>query len=100
MTLLETERRPGAAADVVGFATDWEVARNRGTVPSPLRSPVYLVVGFDGTEPARRALDSAARLLHDQEGVLEVVYVAHLPATAALSPRRHGRSDQRLRRHG
>jgi nucleotide-binding universal stress UspA family protein len=86
MTLLQTERRPSAAAGVAGFATDWELGRRGGTATSPLRTPVYLVVGFDGTEPSQRALDSAARLLHDHDGGLEVVYVAHVPATAAMSP--------------
>jgi nucleotide-binding universal stress UspA family protein len=84
MTALKTERRP-AVAGMAGFATDWELGRNGEGATSPLRTPVYLVVGFDGSEPAQRALDSAARLLHDHDGGLEVVYVAHLPATAAMS---------------
>jgi nucleotide-binding universal stress UspA family protein len=86
VTDLRTERRPNAVAGVARFATDWELGRTGGTATSPLRTPVYLVVGFDGTEPAQRALDSAARLLRDHDGGLEVVYVAHLPATAAMSP--------------
>lgn len=85
MTALKTERRP-AAAGAAGFATDGELGRKGEGATSPLRTPVYLVVGFDGSEPAQRALDSAARLLHDHDGGLEVVYVAHLPATAAMSP--------------
>jgi nucleotide-binding universal stress UspA family protein len=85
MTALNTELRPNAAG-VAGFVTDWELGRRGGTASSPPRAPVYLVVGFDGSGPAKRALDSAARLLHDHDGGLEVVFVAHLPATAAMSP--------------
>src|SRR3954466_12753742 len=44
-----------------------------------------VVVGYDGSDPARHALDLAADLLRDREGTLEVVYVAHLPAGTALS---------------
>ena len=38
--------------------------------------PVYAVVGFDGSASSVRALDTAARLLNDRAGGLEVVYVA------------------------
>lgn len=34
-----------------------------------------LVVGYEGSDPARRALAAAARILRDQEGWIEVVYV-------------------------
>src|SRR2546421_13122525 len=53
---------------------------------SPVRH-LAVVVGYDGSEPARHALDLAADLLRDRQGTLEVVYVAHLPAGAALSGR-------------
>ena len=53
---------------------------------SPVRH-LAVVVGYDGSEPARHALDLAADLLRAREGTLEVVYVAHLPAGAALSGR-------------
>ena len=45
--------------------------------------PVYAVVGFDGSASSQRALDTAARLLNDRPGGMEIVYVAHLPAVAA-----------------
>jgi nucleotide-binding universal stress UspA family protein len=44
-----------------------------------------LVVGYDGSPPARRALEAAARLLQGRAGRIEVVYVAHMPSMAALS---------------
>ena len=46
---------------------------------------LYLVVGYDGSAPATRALDAAARLLQGRAGRIEVVYVAHLPAADSLS---------------
>ena len=46
---------------------------------------LYLVVGYDGSPPAVRALDAAVRLLHDRAGSVEVVYVAHLPSVDMLS---------------
>jgi nucleotide-binding universal stress UspA family protein len=68
------------------FATEWEVGQTPGTASGRLSAPLIAVVGFDGSEPAKRALDSAARLVHDRDGHLEVVYVAHAPASAALTP--------------
>jgi hypothetical protein len=47
--------------------------------------PLVVVVGFDGTEPSRRALLSAVGLLQDHPGRLEVVFVAHVPSTVALA---------------
>jgi nucleotide-binding universal stress UspA family protein len=44
---------------------------------------VYAVVGFDGTAPALRALDAAARLLTGRSGGLEIVYVTPLPVVTA-----------------
>lgn len=49
------------------------------------KSHLVLVVGYDGTEPAERALQAAAGMLEDSPGRVEVVYVAHVPASAAFS---------------
>jgi len=46
---------------------------------------LYLVVGYDGSPPAVRALDGAARLLVGRPGSIEVLYVAHLPSMDMLS---------------
>ena len=53
---------------------------------APPAVDLYLVVGYDGSSPAVRALDAATRLLHGRTGSIEVVYVAHLPSLDALSP--------------
>ncbi len=47
---------------------------------------LHLVVGYDGSPPAVRALDAAVRLLGAREGEIVVHYVAHLAAADALSP--------------
>jgi nucleotide-binding universal stress UspA family protein len=46
------------------------------TAPS-LAGKLYLVVGYDGSPPAVRALDSAARLLRGRDGRIDVTYVAN-----------------------
>jgi nucleotide-binding universal stress UspA family protein len=46
---------------------------------------LYLVVGYDGSPPATRALDAAVRLLYGRSGKIDVVYVAHVPGIDALS---------------
>jgi nucleotide-binding universal stress UspA family protein len=47
---------------------------------------VHLVVGYDGSPSAGRALDGAVRLLHGRTGRINVVYVAHMSSLAMLSP--------------
>ena len=44
-----------------------------------------LVVGYDGSAPARRALDAAVSLLQGRVGRIEVVYVAHIPDAGMVS---------------
>ena len=56
------------------------------TTTRPPATELRLVVGYDGSPPASRALDAAANLLQGRAGQIEVVYVAHIPSMAALSP--------------
>ena len=53
---------------------------------TPPVTDLRLVVGYDGSPPASRALEAAVNLLHGRPGRIEVVYVAHMPSMAALSP--------------
>ena len=46
---------------------------------------LYLVVGYDGSPPASRALDAAARLLRGRTGRIDVLYVGHIPSIDMLS---------------
>jgi nucleotide-binding universal stress UspA family protein len=50
------------------------------------RTAQLAIVGFDGSEPSLRALDSAVQLISGSGGRIEVVYVAHTPGAVALSP--------------
>ncbi len=56
------------------------------TTVTPPATDLRLVVGFDGSAPASRALDAAVNLLQGRTGRIDVVYVAHMPSMAALSP--------------
>jgi nucleotide-binding universal stress UspA family protein len=51
-----------------------ELPRNRPT------SALFAVVGFDGSNSSRAALDTAADVIRGRSGHLEVVFVAHVPA--------------------
>ena len=51
----------------------------------PATGNLYLIVGYDGSEPATRALDAAARLLQGRTGGIEVLYVAHLTTAEMMS---------------
>jgi nucleotide-binding universal stress UspA family protein len=75
----EVEGRP------FDFVSEWNLEQSAGTMTSGPTDPVFLVVGFDGSEPAQRALDAAVRLIHNRNGQLEIVYVAHLPTGAGMS---------------
>jgi len=56
------------------------------TSATPPAADLRLLVGYDGSPPASRALDTAINLLQGRTGQIDVVYVAHLPSMAALSP--------------
>jgi nucleotide-binding universal stress UspA family protein len=53
--------------------------------PIAANGDLFLVVGYDGSPPSRRALDAAIRLLQGRSGSIDVVYVAHVPAVDMLS---------------
>ncbi len=52
---------------------------------TPPVTDLRLLVGYDGSPPASRALEAAVNLLQGRTGRIEVVYVAHMPSMAALS---------------
>jgi len=52
---------------------------------APAVTEAHLVVGFDGSPPATRALDAAVRLLTVRPGQITVLWVAHLTSTVELS---------------
>ena len=75
----------------VGRMPGRPAGRHRRYPPSmstttPPTTDLRLVVGYDGSPPASRALDAAVRLLQGRTGRIDVVYVAHLSSMAALSP--------------
>ena len=53
---------------------------------TPATGDLHLVVGYDGSPPAVRALDGAVRLLQGRAGRIHVVYVTQLSSLAMLSP--------------
>ena len=55
------------------------------TSTTPPSTDLRLVVGYDGSPPAERALNAAVNLLQGRTGRIEVVYVAHMSSMAALS---------------
>ncbi len=52
---------------------------------TPPATDLRLVVGYDGSPPASRALDAAVNLLRGRTGRIDVVYVAHMLSMASLS---------------
>jgi len=54
------------------------------TAPSSA-GKLYLVVGYDGSPPAVRALDAAVRLLRGRDGRIDVTYVAHVTPAETMS---------------
>jgi nucleotide-binding universal stress UspA family protein len=55
------------------------------TTDAPSGGFLHIVVGYDGSPPATRALDAAVRLLQGRAGRIEVVWVAHLSSTVMMS---------------
>ena len=67
------------------LAPSWTVESMAGSAAGSPAKRLIMVVGYDGSPPARHALDQAVDLLRDRKGALEVVFVAHLPVGATLS---------------
>ena len=55
------------------------------TTAVPPEGFLHIVVGYDGSPPATRALDAAVRLLQGRAGRIEVVWVAHLSTAVMMS---------------
>jgi nucleotide-binding universal stress UspA family protein len=53
---------------------------------APSAANLYLLVGYDGSAPATRALDAAVRLLDGRTGSIDVFYVAHPTTGELMSP--------------
>ena|SRR5487761_1032731 len=53
--------------------------------PTPSTEELRLIVGYDGSPPASRALDAAVNLLQGRTGRIAVVYVGHIPSIDMLS---------------
>jgi nucleotide-binding universal stress UspA family protein len=86
LTLVATLRRPASAPHrrppaqlATGLA-----GQSAAAVTGPA-TPVSLVVGFDNSAPARRALDWAVRRLRQRPGALHVVYADHMLIDSDLS---------------
>ncbi len=62
----------------------WE-PRVDAAYAAPSAGLLRIVVGYDGSAPASRALDAAVRLLQGRAGRIDVVWVAHLSSTVRLS---------------
>jgi nucleotide-binding universal stress UspA family protein len=52
----------------------------------PPDTKLQLIVGYDGSPPAVRALDAAIRLLSGRNGHILVLYIGHLSAADSMSP--------------
>lgn len=55
------------------------------TTAAPEGEFLNVVVGYDGSPPATRALDTATGLLRGRAGRIDVVWVAHLSSATMLS---------------
>jgi nucleotide-binding universal stress UspA family protein len=56
-----------------------------GRAGKPPAKPWVVVVGYDGSPAAGRALDQAVEMLRNRDGAIEVVYVTNPPGSANLA---------------
>jgi hypothetical protein len=64
-----------------------------GTAEPGAAQPISLVVGFDNSEPARRALGWGADLLRSRPGTLRVIYADHVLIDSDLSGFAHAEME-------
>ncbi len=55
------------------------------STPTSPAAALRLVVGYDGSPPASRALNAAVNLLRGRTGHIDLLYVAHLTSTVMMS---------------
>ena len=67
------------------LSPSWGFETTAGSAGRRPGKRLVMVVGYDGTEPSRRALEEAEDLLRNREGSLELVFVAHVSSSAALA---------------
>jgi nucleotide-binding universal stress UspA family protein len=102
LILVTALRRPTLAAAgpavppvaTAGPGAAWldRAAAGGHAVPGPAQ-PISLVVGFDDSEPARRALRWSADLLRARPGTLHVVYADHVVIDSDLSGFAHAEME-------
>jgi nucleotide-binding universal stress UspA family protein len=82
----------------LGPAEPGPAVPDRGPVPVTSNpgavQPITLVVGFDNSEPARRALIWAADLLKARPGTLHVIYADHVLIDSDLSGFAHAEMEE------
>jgi nucleotide-binding universal stress UspA family protein len=84
LVLVTALRRPAAAPALTEPAVP-AVPTLAAAADAPAAQPVTLVVGFDDSKPARRALTWGADLLRSRPGTLHVVYADHELIDSTLS---------------
>jgi nucleotide-binding universal stress UspA family protein len=96
LVLVTALRRPAAAlpGPVPPAALAEPVPARPAHAPVPgIPEPISLVVGFDDTEPARRALSWGADLLRARPGTLRVIYADHPRIDSDLSGFAHAEME-------
>jgi hypothetical protein len=91
LILITALRRPIVTEPVIPVVPEAPVP---GTPEPGAAEPITLVVGFDDSEPARRALIWGADLLRTRPGVLHVIYADHVLIDSDLSGFGRAEMDQ------
>jgi Universal stress protein family len=91
LILITALRRPIVTEPVIPVVPEAPVP---GTPEPGAAEPITLVVGFDDSEPARRALIWGADLLRTRPGVLHVIYADHVLIDSDLAGFGRAEMDQ------